>query len=131
MEIVTLEKMKDNGSPFEAIAWAQNQRGEYPKRPAQPKFPHGRTSVEAKQYAIDLEEWEKLKQDYDERLAVWKADENSINDVIVAYIKDAAALDTVPEQYREKVYRQAYEDGHSSGYYEVFHKLDTLVEIFH
>ena len=37
---------------------------------------------------------------------------------------------SLPEQYREKVYRLAWQEGHSAGYHEVYQWLTRLVEIF-
>jgi len=56
--------------------------------------------------------------------------ENDINDVIIEYIKSESGLGKVPEQYRDKLYRIAYERGHSSGFYEVYQELCELVDIF-
>jgi len=130
MEIVTLENMQNFNDCYKAIEWAKSQYGEYPSRPSKPYLKHGHSSIEAKQYVIDLEDWEKTKADYDKNMIAYKGNQNAITEVIVEYIKDMAGLNTIPEQYRDKVYRQAWEDGHSSGYYEVYLKLDSLVEIF-
>ena len=130
METVTLEKMKQQEHISNAIEWALQKRGEYPKRPNKPNLPTKHSSIEAAQYAIDLQVWEKSKQEYDEVLNLWKSSENEIADVIVEFIKDEAGLETVPKQYRDKLYSKAHEDGHSSGYYEVYLKLSSLIEIF-
>jgi len=130
MEVVILDKLYDQESCYKAIEWALQQRGEYPERPKKPILSTKHTSLEAKQYSIDLQAWEKEKQEYDERVVVWKANENAITDVIVTYIKDLAGFNFVPIKYQDKVYAKAYQDGHSDGYYEVYQKLISLVEIF-
>ena len=130
METVTVEKMKDIGDCYAAIEWAQKQRAEYPETPKKPSLPNKHTSIEAKQYSIHLETYERLREDYDGELAVWKADENAINEIIVEFIKGEADIDSVPEQYRAKLYSKAWEGGHSSGYVSVYQELCSLVEIF-
>jgi len=130
METVTIEKLKAFANVATAIAWAFQQTGEYPQRPKKPVLQPRHGSIEATQYGIDLQVWEKDIQDYNERLAVWNADSQAITDVVVDFIKDEAGLSTVPKQYQDKLYSKANEDGHSSGYYEVYLKLNSLIEIF-
>ena len=131
LETVTLDKMQEFNEVGKAIAWAQGQRGQYPERQKSPHLPSKHTSEDARKYADEMDAFEKLKKDYDKEMLAWKERENSINSVIVDYIKDMASLDTVPEQYREKVYAYAWDNGHSDGYYEVYLKLESLVDIFH
>lgn len=135
METVTIEKMNEQYSwngvcVYEAIKWALQQREKYPFRPMKPTIEYGCSSIEAKQYAIDLEEWEKLEEEYKSKKLVCQRVENDINDVIIEYIKSESGLGKVPEQYRDKLYRIAYERGHSSGFYEVYQELCELVDIF-
>jgi len=54
-----------------------------------------------------------------------------ISNIIEEFIKDVSGFNkTVPDDKKSKVYSKAWEDGHSSGYYEVYLCLLSLVELF-
>lgn len=129
-ELVTLEKLRNTQSISQAIEWAKEQYGEYPVRPKKPSLKSNLNSTEAKQYATNLEKYENEITDFNERLAVWKADQTEINNVIERFIKDEVGFNIVPVKYQDKVWSKAWEMGHSSGYYEVYLKLNSLIEIF-
>lgn len=78
---------------------------------------------EKEKYKIDLEEY-KIKNTFygDESMRLYS--------LLKEKIKDDSGLNSIPEQYRDKVYSYAYEQGHGSGYGEVYHYLCNLVEIF-
>ena len=78
---------------------------------------------EKEKYKIDLEEY-KIKNTFygDESMKLYSLLEEKI--------KDDSGLNSIPEQYRDKVYSYAYEQGHGSGYGEVYNYLLDLVEIF-
>lgn len=130
MELVTVEKMKGQGDVYKAIEWAQKQKGEYPERPKKPNLPSKHTSLDATQYVDELFLWEKQMIIHNGLTTAYMANENSINDVIIEYIKDMSGLADIPKQYQEKVYSKAYEDGHSGGFYAVYQELDSLIDIF-
>lgn len=101
---------------------------ERPTKPRQPKF--NATSTEVKHYSIELAEWEA-------GMELWKADRQIIMEhdakvcaLLESFLWEESRLNAIPEQYRAKVWNKAYQDGHSSGYGEVFNQLLDLVEIF-
>ena len=117
-------------SVSKAVEYAYTFKPEYPTAPKKPYLSSKHTSEEAKQYALDLAEYEekmvahrKVKEEYN--LA-----SSEVDGIIVEYIKEVSGLNRIPEQYRDKLYRKAYEDGHSSVYHEVYLELVELVEIF-
>lgn len=130
MEKVTLDRMYDQGGILDAITWAESQVQEYPQRPKEPRLPKKVGSAEARQFLTETEIYEKLLVEYNIEIAILKELAEDINDVIVKYIRKEAGLDSVPEQYREKLWVKAWIDGHSNGYYEVYLKLLDLVDIF-
>jgi len=130
MEQVTIENLEEFGEVYKAIEWAQKQYGEYPKAPKRPVLQSKHTSEEAKNYVVLLEQYEKDDTEYKTQKDLWTTNKRKVNDVIEQFIKNQAGLDTVPEQYREKISAKAYADGHSNGYYEVFQHLCSLVDIF-
>lgn len=128
--VVTLEKLKEFDSVMEAIQWARQQGREYPKKPSKPFLKHGANSEEALNYANSLVVYEKEMVEYKKTNQEYTQEKNDIEGIVIDFIKDAAGLDTVPEQYRNKVYSKAYDYGHSDGLYEVYLKLESLIEIF-
>lgn len=132
MEEVTIKKMEEiayTSTVYDAIHWALNQGLEFPKTPKKP-IANITNSFNAKQYAIELEEYEKKCAEYDVRFSEYKKVKIEIENIIVEFIKKMSGLNDIPEQYRDKVYSKAYEYGHSSGLSEVYNTLLDLVEIF-
>ena len=127
-----IKKMKEiacTSTIYDAIHWALEQGLELPKIPKKPII-HINNSSDAKQYAIELEEYEKKYAEYEDNFYEYKKIKIAIENVIVEFIKEMSGLNDIPEQYRDKVYSKAYEYGHSSGLSEVYNTLLDLVEIF-
>lgn len=134
MEQVTLKvlqsKYDEYQSVIDTIEWAKKQYGDSPRLPTKPVLLVKHTSEDVGKYQKDLHEYEKAYDNHKIEKERFYTNKSKIEDAIVEFIKQEAGLDTIPEQYRDKVYTKAYEDGHSSGYYEVYLKLDSLIEIF-
>jgi len=131
MEKITLEKLASFGDVYQAIDWCFKQKGEYPDKPKKPFLSNKHTSIEASQYVIDLQIYEKGMETHNEKMKLFIERENEIESIIKEFICDVSGLySIVPKEYRDKVYSKAWEDGHSSGYYEVYLKLNSLVDIF-
>lgn len=75
------------------------------------------------QYSLDLAEF-KTKDE------LHKSESSRLWKLLEDLIKEDSGLNNIPEQYRDKVYSYAWEQGHSSGYGEVYHYLCNLVNIF-
>lgn len=78
---------------------------------------------QSKKYDLVLEEF-KTKKD------LYESEGLRLYSLLEEKIKDYSGLNDIPEQYRDKVYRYAYSQGHSSGYVEVYQYLCDLVDIF-
>lgn len=126
------EKYKEpEQSIYSVIEYAQSLYPTYPDHPKKPFLKRGdHTSEEASLYAKELKSYEnqiaiyrKEKQAYDEKV-------REIDEVIIAFIKEEASFSMVPKESQDKVWNKAWEDGHSSGYSEVYHQLCQLVELF-
>lgn len=106
------------------IGYSENPN---PNRPPTPPLDDPgklRTYADAiEKWNIEIEEWKKTRQKETEY-------NNKISDAISKYIQDESGLNSIPEQYRSKVYAYAWDQGHSSGYYEVYNYLISLVDIF-
>ena len=126
-----LTKFAYENSVYEAIEYAKSfYIGLYPKRPHKPFF-NGKTATEAIEFAEKMKVYETEKSKYDSLKKEYYDIQNKVDSVIVEFIKDYSGLYTnVPQQYQEKVYTKAYQHGHSDGFYEVYLKLDSLIEIF-
>ena len=102
----------------------------YPKKDTKPYLKQNPTASEARKYAIALEKYEseesirkQVKEDY-------VAINSGLRDVLEYKVKDSAGLFEIPEQYRDKAYKFAYNAGHSCGMSEVYVVLTELLEIF-
>lgn len=88
------------------------------------------SSESLKAYAEAMEKYENYEVAKEEARKIQSEEAINVYEIIVEFIKEKSGLNTIPEKYREKVYRFAYENGHSSGYTEVYYYLQELVEIF-
>lgn len=102
----------------------------YPEKPSKPRLEqkHNSKDIEIyqkayEQYEIDLVEYGKQKTLYIERNC-------DINNTIESYIKEISGFNRLSETTKKKVWYKAWEDGHSSGYYQVYYELCDLVDLF-
>lgn len=106
---------------------------EYKSKPSTSKFYKNSNSPKSKEiraYADVIEEHEKYNRRRE--LATKKQREGvpRTEDILEGFIREKSGLNGIPKQYRDKVYRFAWDKGHSSGYSEVYYYLQELVEIF-
>ena len=120
----------DESGVIRAINEINSLMGPYPSLPRKPRLVADPNAKAVLEYAEELSNWEAAEIVYKKELRDYKEKETLLNSVLIEYIKEYAGLDKVPEQYREKVYSKAYQDGHSGGYYEVYQHLCELVDIF-
>lgn len=100
-------------------------------KPVKPTLPIKHTTEDVKVYAEKLALYETEKEAYDNKREAAQKIENDYYRIGEDYIKSITGLNTiVPQQYRDKLYSKAYEDGHSYGLNEVYIKLNNLIEIF-
>jgi len=127
---ITLQKLNECSSVYTALELAKDIQPDYPSRPAKPflKTPH--TTEEVLEYAEKLKDYEKLKDLYEKDKEFYNEESLKHNFIVETYIKDKACLDAIPKQYQSKVYAKAYDDGHSDGWYSIYQKLTSLIEIF-
>lgn len=104
--------------------------GSYPHKPARPTLMTGANSQTIRRYADAYENYEKQIAEFEIAKIAWNKQKAEIEDRIIELIKDKSGLNSIPDQYRYKVWAKAWEDGHSSGFYEVYLELCDLVEIF-
>lgn len=115
-----------------AIAWMEDNLPSRPVRPRKPDAPKSNASPQdyrdyasaLEVYANEQEEYNRLNQEYRERLA-------DLETIVQKFIWKNTGLDTVvPEKYRAKVWSKAYDLGHSYSYSEIQNHLIDLVDIF-
>lgn len=88
-------------------------------------------SKDIRVFADEIEEWEKYEADRQSMLKKQRQAVPDIGNLLEEFIRHESGLvDKVPKQYQDKVYRHAWESGHSSGYSEVYIHLVDLVDIF-
>ena len=101
----------------------------YPKRPSKPQL-KGSSSSEAKIYAEKLEEYENLLNEYSIAMKAYNDADHEANGLRKKIVCDYYGLDTVPEKYQDKIWKFAWDQGHSGGWTEVGYYLDKLLDIF-
>lgn len=112
------------GDVHNCIKEAEKARIELSTMPTKPTSKFDNDPAKIRQYADEIEKWNgdtrKMEVGYNEK----------IDAAIVGFIQDEAGLNSVPEQYRLKVFGYAWDKGHAYGYYEVYNKLVSLIDIF-
>jgi len=115
-----------------AIEYAKTQYGAYPAYPAdnlrKPILPEKHDSEVIAKFHAEYMEYEEAIKKANNKQKAYRYKVNEINEVIIDFIKEESGLNTIPEQYRDKVYSKAYENG--NGFYEVYIELCSLVDIF-
>jgi hypothetical protein len=98
--------------------------------PKKPYLSNPHTSQQALDYSSALKQYEEDMEVYKSNKKLRDEQCHVVHEAITEFIKEEACLYDIPKQYQDKVYAHAYEDGHSSGMYEVYLKLNSLVKIF-
>lgn len=100
-------------------------------KPVQPKLKSQTpTEEELKVYKTQIREYEVALDKYKTEDAFYRKEGSRLFDLLEEKIKEDSGLNDIPEQYRNKVYSYAWEQGHSSGFGEVYNYLCSLVNIF-
>lgn len=133
LENVTPEILKETfgDDVSKAIEYLKTFLGEYPKSISKPKLKEKHTSDDVIEYLKQIQQYEEEKLHYNFIIQNRNKISSIIDNLIEEYIKNISGLRTsVPVEYQDKVYRKAYQDGSYAGYYEVYLKLISLIEIF-
>lgn len=130
--VLTLEILKDAafGDIQTALNFVKPFYLPYPEKPAKPSINPKATSIEARQYVDSLEGFEKKMVEYEKQKRAYSESQGKVNGVIEEYIKDLAGFNNLPEKSKPKVWSKAWDDGHSSGYHQVYYCLRELVDLF-
>jgi hypothetical protein len=130
--IPTIDQFKSDNhllGTYQMIAELEKLRVSIQK-PNKPIKPVDFSSDSFRKYANDLETYETKLEEYQSNFTLGQIHNMKVDARILDFIKIESGLNNVPEQYREKLFRKAWSDGHSSGYYEVYQQMCELVEIF-
>lgn len=130
MNFEDLKEYSKSNSVLNTIEHALSKMPKMPVNSPHPKISRHADSDEVFEYAKELKIWEEKNEKYHKEKKLWKEQCRLQYEAIEKFIKYQAGLDSVPEQYRDKLYSKAWSDGHSDGYSEVFVKLYDLVDIF-
>lgn len=116
---------------YEAVNHAQSLYGEYPEKPDKPTLRKEHTSSDIKVYNKEYEKYETALSAYKTEQDMYRKRKRDCDDAIEEYIKELSGFNKiVPESRKNKVWFKAWEDGHSSGYTEVYGCLCNLVDLF-
>jgi hypothetical protein len=130
---ITLEYLIEN---FECdiakgIQYCKDSMVDIPKKPIEPKLYNNKPTLEQIElYSKNSKEYPLLMEEYQILNRKNQYYNFEITSLIEEFIKSESGLKKIPKEYQDKVWSNAYNDGHSDGYYEVYLKLISLVEIF-
>lgn len=100
---------------------------EMPPYPVKPVEPRRNNFESVREYAVALEAYEQDIELYRTEIERYRLDQNEANN----RIKNHMLMSTsIPERYWDKCWDLAWEEGHSSGYMEVWNFLQRLEDIF-
>lgn len=103
----------------------------YVSKPREPRLKSTTpTEEELSSFLAEKEEYKKLLEEYNININFYELESKRLYDILDDIIREDSGLNDIPEEYRNKVYRYAWERGHFSGYSEVYNCLCDLVEIF-
>lgn len=123
--------LPETGDVYQDIDNARHLKVDCPNHPRPPQKPNsGAAPKEYRIYADLLEKYDAAMVEYNTNRDIISKHNHEVDNLIENYIKAAAGLNDIPEQYRNKVWTLAYDRGHGSGYYVVFLQLLELVDIF-
>jgi hypothetical protein len=88
------------------------------------------TEEEVSNFLAEKEKYKTDLEDYKTKDEFYRKESSRLYSLLEYKIKEDSGLNNIPEQYRDKVYSYAYQQGHGSGYGEVYNYLLDLVEIF-
>jgi hypothetical protein len=116
---------------------AENEIMEYlsplfTRKPFAPKLKSNSPSAEEiKVYSEAVKTYEEDLSTYRNKNDFYREESNRLYALLKGKVKEDSGLNSiVPEQYRDNVYSYAYQQGHGSGYSEVYTYLLELVNIF-
>jgi len=131
MEKLTLEIVENwNLSVYETLKELEKLQNEKPQKPIEPKLKENHNHIEILEYANDFGSYNEKLDKYNKELENWKERYQYIENLIEIFIKKHSNIEIVPEKYREKLWNYIYNDNYSYGMFQVYLKLNELIEIF-
>jgi len=127
---LTLQDLINIGDVYKAIQFADSHKKDYPKMQMEsPRLPNKPTAEDYIKYGQELKPYEEAKAKHKEEVDEIRKYNQEISNLIIDFIKDQSGLKDLPEIKQNKVWSKAYEEGRSSGYYEVYNELVDLIEL--
>lgn len=124
--ILDLEKF----SIREAIEYVMSLELPYTAAPKKPSL-KSHTSTDATEYAEELKQYEKELEIHTYNTIERRSISTQLDAVLEEYIKQESGFYSyIPENKQDKVWAYAWQQGHSSGYSEVYNYLIDLIDLF-
>ena len=99
---------------------------QYPSKPAKPKLDRDHTPAAARNYADDLEQYDRDLENYNSNLNYYKGQHNLRLKEFQDRLRDD--YDITQAQFNV-IWLHAWDHGHSSGLHEVYHYFDDFYEM--
>lgn len=128
--IPTVEQLVElNLDVYDTIKYCQDElQVSNPPRPTKPRLADKHTSVDVLTYANALVEYETTNSLYEAACKEVRLHNNTVGQLIDEYIINESGLNSIPKQYRQKVFSYASRDADNR--YDVFCHLENLIDIF-
>ena len=129
---LTLETIKSwNVDVENTLSMIGEYNPPYPQRPSKPMLNPKHSTEDVLEYAKFLESYDKEYEQYKFNKSFYDEEMSQLDSLKEEFIKDYVGFyENVPKDKQAKVWSKAWEDGHSSGWNDVYYQLDELVELF-
>ena len=115
---------------YESFDLVNKNKIPYKSKPSKPRMNSNPTLDSVDDFRRRLVIYNERMEEHDKYMEKQIKINSFLSEKLEDKMKEEAGLYDIPEQYQGKVYRVAYDMGHSSGYAEVYNYLMTLVGIF-
>ena len=102
--------------------------GPYPEKPRKPVLLTGANSEAIRAYADAFDEFQLKFAEFEAKREEYYKRKSEIEAQVIELIKNESGFYSIPEQYQNKVWDFAREEG--GGYYEVYGFLERMAGIF-
>jgi len=128
--IPTVEKLIElNLDVYDTIKYCQDElQVSNPPRPTKPHLAAKHTTDDVLTYAAALAEYDESYSTYVAACSVVRYHNSTVEQLIDEYIINESGLNSIPEQYRQKLFAYASRDADTR--YDVFCRLENLIDIF-
>jgi hypothetical protein len=107
-------------------SYVKAYKPELPKKPKKPVMKEPFSGETAYQFAVEVEQWEKDVESYDDRVRKYAADKKALDEWAKLALLSDVGIVSHPKV--DMIWGWAWDKGHASGWYEVYEWLVEIVD---